>query len=401
MASHPAESDAAVAIGDGRIVMTDRARPVSGVVPGRGAPADPLKVATEIPNLVPVPFDVGDQSATGNDWIEKTLIPGETSWDPELSAGIPTGRAFALIGRACLRHLAANVPAMIEGDARAVHQMRVATRRLRAATSFFSGVVADDRIGTIKTEWRWLAHELGGARDLDTLLIEVLEPLRKRHANEPGLVSISKMFARLRLKSYQRSRQAVQSPRFRTLVQDTTEWLDAGPWTISDPLRARREMPIELYAAEQLSQRCKKIRRRGARLADMSPEQLHRLRVQVKKTRYATEFFSGVYQSRKSAKQRKKIRSSLMRLQECLGGVNDIVTHKALLANIITKPGRGLTAEQNRHRAYATGLVIGYQQAQVRHLLDGARQAHARFEDAKAFWKPQRQPQPLPSGFDS
>ena len=76
-----------------------------------------------------------------------------------------------------------------------------------------------------------------------------------------------------------------------------------------------------------------------------------------------------------------------MRLQNCLGGINDIVTRKALFAEIIANPRRGLTAEQNHRRAYAAGLIIGNQQAQMRHLLDGARKAHSRFDSAKVFWK--------------
>jgi hypothetical protein len=76
-----------------------------------------------------------------------------------------------------------------------------------------------------------------------------------------------------------------------------------------------------------------------------------------------------------------------MRLQNCLGGVNDIVTHKALFADIIASRARGLTEEQSRHRAFAAGLVIGDQQAQIQKLLDRARKAYSRFDCAKAFWK--------------
>jgi CHAD domain-containing protein len=299
------------------------------------------------------------------------------------------GHAFTLIGRACLRHLVANVPAMIGRDCNAVHQMRVALRRLRAAISLFSAVVADDRTEAIKTELRWFAKELGPARDLDTLLFEVIGPMRKQHAKEPGLASISNMFTRKRLKSYRQAQQAVQSTRFRTLVLDTSEWVEAGPWSTTEDAsrRARREIPIEIYAAEQLSHRCKRIRRRGTRINHQDPQQLHRLRIQVKKARYATEFFSGAYHGKKSAKQCKKIRSSLMQLQNCLGKVNDIVTHKALFTDIIESHARGLTKEQSRHRAFAAGLIIGHQQAQVEKLLDRARKAHSRFARAKAFWK--------------
>jgi len=306
-----------------------------------------------------------------------------------LSAGVSAGRAFTLIGRACLRHLVANVPATTGRNGDALHQMRVALRRLRAAMSLFSAIVSDDRIDAIKSELRWLARELGPARDLDTLIHEVITPLRKRHRNEPGLTSISQMFSRKRLKLYHQVQATVQSARFRTLVLDTAEWIEAGPWSSSEDasMRAYRERPIELYAAEQLSRRCKKIRRRGRRIGHLNPEQLHRLRIQVKKARYATDFFSSVYAGKKSAKQASKVKSSLMQLQNCLGKLNDIVTHKALFSNIIANRAKGLTEEQGRQRAFAAGLIIGDQQAQVEKLRDRAAKAFSRFSEAKAFWK--------------
>jgi CHAD domain-containing protein len=197
------------------------------------------------------------------------------------------------------------------------------------------------------------------------------------------------MFERKRLKSYRQAQAAIQSARFRALIFDTAEWVEVGPWSTSDelPKSARRELPIEIYAAEQLSQRRKKIRRRGAKIRDMTPEQLHRLRIQVKKARYAAEFFFDVHQGKKSAKRYKEIRSSLTQLQNCLGGINDIATRKTLFSEIISTPARGLTAEQNRQRAFAAGLVIGDQQAKIAQLLDRATKAHSRFAAAKRFWE--------------
>ena len=385
------ENNIVIAVDEGQIVAPDSSCPVSEIELElkHGNQPEHFKIARAISEIVPAQLDVKSKSERGYDLIEKTPIGAEKACNPELSAGMTTGRAFTLIARACLRQLVANEPAVKSRDAEAVHQMRVALRRLRAAISLFSDVVNDDRINTIKTELKWLAQELGPARDLDTLIIEVLKPLRKQYATEWGVVSISKMFARQRLKNYRRSQEAVQSARFRTLILDTAEWVEAGPWSISeDPLmRAHRDMPIEIRAVEQLSQRRKKIRRRGAKIGDLSPEQLHGLRIQVKKARYAAEFFSSVYPGKKSAKRCENILSALMRFQNCLGGINDIATRKALFADIIARPGRGLTAEQNRQRAFAAGLIIGNQQAQIRHLLDGARKAHSRFYSAKVFWK--------------
>jgi triphosphatase len=385
------DTDIVMAIDEGQILATGSSRPVSEIELElkHGSPADLFKVARDIVDIVPARLEFKTKPDRGYELVENTAAAAETACDPELSVGISAGRAFTLIGRACLRHLVANVPAMLARDETALHQMRVALRRLRAAVSLFSVVVGDDRAEAIKTELRWLARELAPARDLDTLLFEVIKPLRKRHANEPGLASIGNMFARKRLRCYRQAHEAVQSARFRTLVLNTAEWVEAGSWSTSQDaaLRARRETPIEIYAAEQLSRRRKKIRRRGARINELNPEQLHRLRIQVKKARYAIEFSAGLYHGKKSAKHHKKIRSSLMQLQNCLGKANDIVTHKALFTDIINSRAKGLTEEQSRHRAFAAGLIIGDQQAQLGKLLDRARKAHSRFESVKPFWK--------------
>jgi triphosphatase len=385
-------ADVVMAIDEGQILATGSSRPISEIELElkHGSPADLFKIARDILDIVPAHLGFKSKSERGYELAGQTAVAAETAYDPELSAAMSAGRAFTLVGRACLRHMAANVPLILGQDGNALHQMRVALRRLRAAISLFSAVVADNRAEAIKTELKWLARELGPARDLDTLLVEVIQPLRKRHINEPGLVSIGKMFTRKRLKSYRQAQQAIQSARFRTLVLDTVEWVEAGPWSTSEDvlMRAQRETPIEIYASEQLSHRYKRVRRRGARINKLDPEQLHRLRIQVKKARYATEFFSRLYDGKKAAKQCKKMKASLMRLQGCLGRLNDIVTHKALFAGIIDRPAAGLTEEQSRHRAFAAGLITGDQQAQTERLLDGARKAHARFARGKVFWKP-------------
>lgn len=380
-----------LAMDEGQIVANDSSCPVSEIELElkRGTTAELFKIARAINEIVPAQLDVKSKSERGYDLIENRLLTVEKAYNPTISAGISADHAFTIIGRACLRHLVANIAATINRDVEALHQMRVALRRLRASISLFSDFLGDNKIAAIKTELKWLAREFGQARNLDTHIFEVLRPLRKRHPKAPGLVSVGKMFARQRLKCYRRVQEAVQSDRFRTLVLDTAEWLEAGPWTRSgSPLeQARREAPIEIYAAEQLSRRFRKIKRRGAKIAYLSPGELHRLRIQAKKARYAAEFFSSAYAGKKSAKRRKKILSSLTQLQNSLGRINDIATHKSLFTDIIDNPRPRLTAKQNQQRAFAAGLIIGDQQAQIPGLLEGARKAYARFNRAKPFWR--------------
>jgi len=384
-------ADILMAIDEGRILATGASHPISEIELElkHGSPADLFKIARDILDIIPARLGFKSKPERGYELAGNAAITAEMASDPELTAGLSAGRAFTLVGRTCLRHMAANVPSVIARDVNALHQMRVALRRLRAAISVFSAVVADDRTEAIKTELRWLAQQLGHARDLDTLLFEVIKPLRQRHLAEPGLASISNSFARKRLKGYRQAQQALQGARFRALLLDTVEWVEVGSWSTSEDAlaRARRDMPIESFASQQLLQLYKKVRRRGARISELDPEPLHRLRIQVKKARYATEFFSGLYLGKKSAKSFEKARSCLTQLQASLGKLNDIATHKALFMEIVDHQSKTSTEQQGRHRAFAAGLIIGDQQARIEGLRDRARKAHSRFARARPFWK--------------
>jgi len=326
------------------------------------------------------------ENAAAQDRIEPPAPPDQTHAAPE--PGMSAGQSFRVIGLSCLRDLRAHEAGTIKREAEALHQMRVAMRRLRAAISLFAAVVTDEQVEAIKAELKWLARELAPARDLDSLLIEVIAPLRKQQADAPGFASVARIFARERLKSYRRVQAAVQSERYRKLVAETATWIEAGPWTRStDAQRAAlRDGPVETLAAEQLSRRRKKIRRRGRDIASLDAAALHALRIQIKKLRYAVEFFSNLYCDKKAERRKEKFHAALRKLQGSLGGFNDIAMRKALCEAILTRPGRNLTEEQNRHRAFAAGLIIGDQHAQIEQLLARSVKAATRFHKAKPFW---------------
>ena len=143
------------------------------------------------------------------------------------------------------------------------------------------------------------------------------------------------------------------------------EWVEAGPWSTSEDaaMRARREMPIESYAAERY-RAVAKGSGDGGQASTSSTEAIAGSHSN-QKSPVRNRVLSGLYHGKKSAKHYKKIKSSLTQLQNCLGRANDIVTHKALFADIIASRARGLTEEQSRHRAFAAGLIIGDQEAQL------------------------------------
>ena len=122
-------ADIVMAIDEGQILATGSSRPVSEIELElkHGSYADLFKIARDILNIVPAHLAFKSKSERGYELVENTAVAAETACDPQLSAGMSAGHAFTLIGRACLRHLVANVPAMMGRDWNAVHQMRVAS----------------------------------------------------------------------------------------------------------------------------------------------------------------------------------------------------------------------------------------------------------------------------------
>jgi triphosphatase len=354
-----------------------------------GNPAVLFRLARSINSVIPATITLKSKSERGYDFLGDYAGAVANAERIELYRGMKLAQAFSAVAISCLRQLANNELAIRRRDAEAVHQMRVAIRRLRTAISLFAEYVTDDRTPIIKIELRWLAAELATARDLDAFLNEALVPLRKEHRGKVGLIALSRSFSRKRAKAYERAIAAIESPRFRNLLIDTIEWVEVGTWRRpSEPMKqARIEQPIEILASLALAQRQKKIRKRAAQIDDLDDAQLHKLRVDIKKIRYAAEFFSSLFPGEKAAKRQKKFQSTLRRLQNTLGNLNDIATRRSFCDEVFLQSARGLPVEAMRNRAFAVGIIVGDQQAQMRHHLENARDARDDFNDVKAYWK--------------
>jgi triphosphatase len=305
-----------------------------------------------------------------------------------LQTGMSSADAFRVIAHCCLHQVAGNERAMCAGDVVALHQMRIGLRRLRTALSVFSGFLIDSQIDTIKAEIKWMTGMLAPARELDVFLAEVVAPLRREYREESGLQSLYRSYSAQRAKAYERARQAASSVRFRALMLELAAWIETGPWTMNqnEPARLARARLIESFAVEELTRRRRKVKKEGKRLAALNPAERHQLRIRVKKLRYAAEFFSKLFPGKKQRKR--EIMSSLKKLQDALGDVNDVAVQAGIKGEIIGgAKGRKSAAGKNQHRAFAAGLIIGHQKARLESLLNSAEDAYSAFKDAKTFWK--------------
>ena len=289
----------------------------------------------------------------------------------DIAPDMPASAAFRSIGFACLKQIVANKPAILAGNHEGIHQMRIGLRRLRAAISLFSDIVAEAEVRDIKRELKWLTRELGPAREFDVFLTRVVAPLEKSHARLTGMRSLSNDLADRRDAAVARALTAVRSRRFRDLTLNLAAWLDG-------------EQPIETLARAQLTRRWKKIRKRGRMLAKLDAHARHKLRIQAKKLRYAAEFYKTVFPGKKKERRRETFLSALKDMQDCFGDLNDVTVHEKLTTGI-AKASIERSARPSR-RVFAAGLLTGHEEARFKPLLAAAEHAYRDFRKLRPYW---------------
>ena len=317
----------------------------------RGKLADLFDVARELTRTLPATIAVKSKSQRGYELIDGTQYAPVKGTAIDLQLDAITRDAFRTIGIACLGQIIGNEPAVLRGDPEGVHQMRVGLRRLRAAMSLFAGLLRDPQTAAVKTELKWLASELGPAREFEVLVNRVIAPIKKNSARRDRVPSLSREIIKKRQTALTRAKYAVQSARFGALTLDIAAWLEAGRWTAphDDLVRDRGDLPITVLAIKQLTRRWRRLRKNRKALAQMDARRRHRLRIQAKKLRYAVEFFASLFVSKRAAKRRKQLLPALERLQDGLGDLNDIAVDEERIRKM------SLRYRSNPNRVFAAG----------------------------------------------
>ena len=117
----------------------------------------------------------------------------------------------------------------------------------------------------------------------------------------------------------------MSSATLQLLMLELAQWAAFGPWRSSKLARK----PVRAFAGDRLDRLWSSISDAGRHLADLSEDDRHELRIQVKKMRYAFEFLSGLYPSAKQAQER--FGEAVEELQESLGKLNDLAVARTLV----------------------------------------------------------------------
>lgn len=353
----------------------------------RGQCSELFRLARELSRTIPVRLSLRSKAERGYELLNGKSPVAIKAGEVELCPGMSVAEALRIIARSCLTQIVANESGVKSRDSEALHQIRIGLRRLRAAISFCSDIVAEPQTEFIKAEVKWVTRELSLARDLDVYLSEVLAPFREQHKNNAGFRSLYRDFERRRAGAFGRAVDAVGSDRYRELLIELAAWIEAGAWSHTDDqaVRARQERPIEVHAAERLARWRKKIAKKAKAFDRLDAAQRHKLRIAVKKFRYVTEFVAKVFPSRKSTRRRIALLNAAKRIQDCLGALNDIAAHEELNLGMLDGPAKA-SPKLLRGRAFVAGLVSGREEARTAKLTEGAAAALADLRAVKPFW---------------
>jgi CHAD domain-containing protein len=272
---------------------------------------------------------------------------GQASTVP--ASDLTAGRALAAALRTEYEQMLANDPGTRLGaDPESLHQLRVATRRLRAFLRAGRPLVDKRWADALREELGWLGSELGPARDLDVMIEHLEAEARSLDADDAfaagGLVE-----------QLQREREEVRAVLLESMrssrYAQVLEKLEAAG---DPPLVGGDTELVDIWRSEHV-----RLRKAVDALADEPrDEELHAVRIKAKRARYAAEL-AGLDRYADRAK----------RLQDVLGQLQDAVTAEQRLR---------LLALDRPEQAIAAGRLVERERA---------RQAQSRAKWHSA-WKP-------------
>jgi len=227
-------------------------------------------------------------------------------------------------------------------DPHHVHQMRVATRRMRAALRLFADVLPSDA-DSLNDELKWFASQLGPVRDLDVQMQRMRTTASALGISEP-LVAYAGWLEDQHHSARTRLADAFESRRFGALVQHLQR-LDA--WSIEDSL------PVLVDAPRRLRRAYRQLRKYADAVGDRSSSAaLHAVRIRGKRLRYTAEFFEESY-----GKRVIQLVERVVILQDLLGNLQDGIVSRHLIQEAVQSSSGASSAQT----ALALGQLVQFE----------------------------------------
>ena len=311
--------------------------------------------------------------------IEPPLAPqnaGAIAVDPDQIAE----QAARDVLRDCLDQIATNFVVVRKlDDIEGPHQLRVGLRRLRSVFSVYRSALQSPEMERLNSEAKWLGQEVGRLRDLDVVANDIVGREAALHLDEPGLSALAEVLARQAGERRDHVRKLVAGARAQGFLIDLAQFVETRGWLVPADFAqtGRLAVPVVDLALRGLNKRWKKVGKAAQGLETLTAEQRHALRKELKKLRYAVEFFAPLFSSKRVAPFLKRLK----RLQTIFGDLNDAATVRQMFADT-QAPGAGDWTSQR-----AVGWVIGASQVRAELGWSKAQVLWRDLQEPRPFWK--------------
>jgi len=312
----------------------------------------------------------------GNRLLELGLRPAAAAGEAELDRLMrPASRALrrpardrrASAGAVLLDHLAAQVDRLAVEDLRvrrdepdAVHQFRVASRRLRSALQAYRPLLERGRTDAVVTGLRDLAGQLAPARDAEVLRERISTGLRSLDPElllGPVQARVTRHFARVEAEARAHVLTALDGAAYASLRRDLDDLVADPPFTKRAGRPARKVLPAQLATSARRLKLAMDVATDPATPGAERDVAVHAARKAGKRLRYATEVARPVVGKGKAR--------GLRELQEALGEHQDTVIARVALREL------GALAHGDGENGFSFGVLYGRDAARAERIEAG------------------------------
>jgi CHAD domain-containing protein len=293
----------------------------------------------------------------------------EHAVEPPVTSSAPAGLVVLAYLRTHAARLTSLDPLARRDEPDAVHQMRVAARRLRGTLRSFGHILRREDTERLAAELKWLGGVLGAARDGEVLAEHLEAGLRQTPVEQvigPVQARVQGHFAGVRAAARTELLAALDSERYFSLLDDLDRLLE------DPPLTSQAAMPpatVLLPAARRPYRQAARRMRRARRAAAGPPRNaaLHQARKAARRARYASEAVAPAIgpKARRFAQRMKKV-------QSVLGEHQDAVIARQAVREL------GISAHLTGENAFSYGLLYERDVCQGERLQARARRAWKR-----------------------
>lgn len=212
---------------------------------------------------------------------------------------------------------------LVKKETEPLHQMRVSLRRMRSVLFTFQSVIPKKITKKIDIKIATVASYCNRARDIDVYI----ETYLKKETLSSTELLLYKIVVHYREKEYKKIQKYLKSHKYKKLIRKLRRWIETKKWRKKlkkNELSALKENIIP-FAENFLKSYTNEIILYGSTIGTvLEDEQAHKLRIKLKKLRYATDLFSSYLQKKDT------LRNTLKELQDILGKLHDIYVTKEL-----------------------------------------------------------------------